>query len=146
MKSAAGRGLPKFELPSPPPKNYFNDAQIKAIFGPRTAAKIALNFVKNPNDIDKCLLSINAKDIAREVSRGHLTSNADFDTRPERAATFYYTNVAPQWQITNGGNYAKLEDEVRKIVSGIGRPLDVYTGTHGRDKVMCSLIFSFAKT
>lgn len=92
--------------------------------------------LRNKDDLYTCLKKVqNSKD-ARKLSIGHLTANADFDTMPERAATFYFWNVAPQWQITNGGNYKLVEIITRNIVSDYKRPLDVYTGTHGNDAVL----------
>jgi DNA/RNA endonuclease G (NUC1) len=46
-------------------------------------------------------------------------------------ASFYFANVAPQWQCFNGGNWAYLENGVRTFVAAYGADLDVYTGTHG---------------
>lgn len=33
------------------------------------------------------------------LSRGHLTANSDFLYNSQQRATFYYVNVAPQWQV-----------------------------------------------
>lgn len=35
------------------------------------------------------------------MSRGHLTAKADFIYGSQQRATFYYVNVAPQWQVIN---------------------------------------------
>lgn len=40
-------------------------------------------------------------------------------------------NVAPQWQVFNGGNWYYLESAVRDFVEAKGKPLDLYTGTNG---------------
>jgi hypothetical protein len=69
------------------------------------------------------------------LARGHLTANSDFIYLFQRKATYYLSNVAPQWQITNKGNYANLETSVQDMVSNIGIKLDVYSGTHGQMKV-----------
>ncbi|KAJ7374445.1 hypothetical protein OS493_007551 [Desmophyllum pertusum] len=42
-------------------------------------------------------------------ARGHLTPNADFNTDAEREYTMITTNIAPQWQLFNAGNWANLE-------------------------------------
>jgi hypothetical protein len=93
-----------------------------------------------PNDLKQCLQDpdLNKDGKQMEMSIGHLVANADFVTRPERAATFCFLNAAPQWQITNGGNFATFEGYAREIVSKAERHLDVYTGTHGNAKVCCS--------
>lgn len=74
--------------------------------------------------------------IHEQMSKGHLAANADFVAMPERTATFCFLNAAPQWQITNAGNFATVENYARQIVHGAERHLDVYTGTHGDAKVL----------
>ncbi|XP_067008540.2 uncharacterized protein [Anabrus simplex] len=65
------------------------------------------------------------------LARGHLAAKADFVFGNQHRATFYYVNVAPQWQTFNGGNWAVLEQDVRQLASDRGVDLEVYTGTHG---------------
>ncbi|CAB3365389.1 Hypothetical predicted protein [Cloeon dipterum] len=66
------------------------------------------------------------------LARGHLAARADFVYSSHQRATFWYVNVAPQWQTFNGGNWNTLEDNVRKFASRSGgHELVVYTGTHG---------------
>jgi len=48
------------------------------------------------------------------LARGHLAARADFVFSSHQRATFWYVNVAPQWQTFNGGNWNTLEDNVRK--------------------------------
>ena len=48
------------------------------------------------------------------LARGHLAARADFVYSSQQRATFWYVNVAPQWQTFNGGNWNTLEDNVRK--------------------------------
>ena len=62
-------------------------------------------------------------------SRGHLTPSAAFETEAERDLTFKMTNVAPQWQEFNGGNWARVEDAVKKYVQAKRTKLYVFTGT-----------------
>ena len=61
-------------------------------------------------------------------SRGHLTPNGAFNTRAERDLTFIMTNVAPQWQAFNGGNWAAVEQAVKKYVQAVGHDVYVFTG------------------
>lgn len=65
------------------------------------------------------------------LARGHLAAKADFVYASQQRATFNFFNVAPQWQAFNGGQWAALEDEVRKYVTKTKRTVDCYTGTWG---------------
>lgn len=62
-------------------------------------------------------------------SRGHLTPNGDFATDQERSYTMKTTNIAPQWQRFNNGNWKHLKAAVRKYASNTGHALYVFTGT-----------------
>ncbi|KAF4529105.1 hypothetical protein B566_EDAN013673, partial [Ephemera danica] len=66
------------------------------------------------------------------LSRGHLTARSDFAYDSHQRATFWYINVAPQWQTLNGGNWERLENYVHNIPSTYPRKLEIYTGTHGQ--------------
>nr|AKB95588.1 DNA/RNA non-specific endonuclease [Sesamia inferens] len=65
------------------------------------------------------------------LSRGHLTANADYPTSALIRATFHYVNTAPQWFRGNAGDWAALEDGLRRRVQARGGKVTVYTGTHG---------------
>lgn len=65
------------------------------------------------------------------LSRGHLTAKADFVYGFEQRSTFFYVNVAPQWQSFNEGNWNNLEQSVRYFVGAGVTDVMVYTGTHG---------------
>ncbi|XP_017781048.1 PREDICTED: uncharacterized protein LOC108565885 [Nicrophorus vespilloides] len=65
------------------------------------------------------------------LSRGHLTAKADFVYGIQHRVTFYYVNVAPQWQTFNGRNWNTLEMDVRDYAGSKDLDLVVYTGTHG---------------
>ncbi|XP_059483449.1 uncharacterized protein LOC132201355 [Neocloeon triangulifer] len=66
------------------------------------------------------------------MARGHLAAKADYVYGAHQRATFWYLNVAPQWQTFNEANWAQLEYDAR-IYSGLRNgPLMVYTGTHGQ--------------
>ncbi|XP_044182632.1 uncharacterized protein LOC122963281 [Acropora millepora] len=64
-------------------------------------------------------------------ARGHLTPNADFANNEERSYTMVTTNIAPQWQALNGGNWQRLERALRVYATDAGNPLYVITGTSG---------------
>ena len=65
------------------------------------------------------------------LAKGHLTPNGDFrDDNNERSFTTITTNIAPQWQPFNVGNWAVLEAAVKAYAGKKpGRTLFVFTGT-----------------
>ncbi|CAH2062441.1 unnamed protein product, partial [Iphiclides podalirius] len=65
------------------------------------------------------------------LNRGHLAARADFIMRAAQKASFHYINAAPQWMRGNAGDWAALEEAVRRRISKYGRAVSVYTGTHG---------------
>jgi hypothetical protein len=65
------------------------------------------------------------------LARGHLSARADFVYGSQQNATFYFVNVAPQWQTFNGGNWEALESSVRAYADKNKLDLVVYTGTYG---------------
>ncbi|XP_049704173.2 uncharacterized protein LOC110382084 [Helicoverpa armigera] len=65
------------------------------------------------------------------LSRGHLAANADYPTSALIRATFHYVNSAPQWQRGNAGDWAALEESLRRRVNALNTTVIVYTGTHG---------------
>ncbi|XP_067613399.1 uncharacterized protein [Eurosta solidaginis] len=65
------------------------------------------------------------------LARGHLAAKVDFIFGAPQKATFYFVNVAPQWQVFNGGNWERIEDGVRFYARDQSLTLDCYTGTWG---------------
>lgn len=65
------------------------------------------------------------------LARGHLTAKTDFIYGSQQRLTFYYVNVAPQWQTLNAGNWNTMEQNVRDFAFDRGLDLTVHTGTHG---------------
>ncbi|EDW19180.2 uncharacterized protein LOC6583025 [Drosophila mojavensis] len=65
------------------------------------------------------------------LTRGHLAAKADFIYASQQRTTFNYMNVAPQWQIFNGGPWQIIEDKIRELVSRLDLSVSVYTGTYG---------------
>ena len=49
------------------------------------------------------------------LAKGHLSPDAAFIYQAEQYATYYFINVAPQFQSFNGGNYKQLERGSREI-------------------------------
>ncbi|CAB3222632.1 unnamed protein product [Arctia plantaginis] len=65
------------------------------------------------------------------LTRGHLAARADYTTSAETRATFHYVNTAPQWRRGNAGDWAALEDALRRRVQSYGSKVLVFTGAHG---------------
>ncbi|XP_045781513.1 uncharacterized protein LOC123878361 [Maniola jurtina] len=68
---------------------------------------------------------------SQRINRGHLAARADFPLRAQQKATFHYINTAPQWMRGNAGDWAALEDAIRRRVHAYGQTVTVYTGTNG---------------
>ncbi|XP_055701132.1 uncharacterized protein LOC129800628 [Phlebotomus papatasi] len=63
------------------------------------------------------------------MSRGHLAPDGDGIFRSWQFSTYYYTNVAPQWQQTNGGNWLRVENAARQKAHNMQQDLLIFTGT-----------------
>ena len=48
-------------------------------------------------------------------ARGHLSPDAAFIEGPEQDATYFFFNVAPQFQSFNNGNWKQLEEVSREM-------------------------------
>ncbi|KAL9704095.1 hypothetical protein quinque_007613 [Culex quinquefasciatus] len=64
------------------------------------------------------------------LARGHLAPDADGIYRSWQWATFFYVNVAPQWQIVNAGNWLVVENLARAKAAQLGQDVIVYDGVH----------------
>ncbi|KAM7357046.1 salivary protein Tsal1-like [Cochliomyia hominivorax] len=65
------------------------------------------------------------------LSRGHMAAKADFVYATQQRATFLFINAAPQWQVFNSGNWARVEDGLRAWVSKEKINVQCYTGVYG---------------
>uniref|UniRef100_A0AB38ZEK6 Venom nuclease 1 n=1 Tax=Oncocephalus sp. TaxID=2944721 RepID=A0AB38ZEK6_9HEMI len=75
-------------------------------------------------------------DKVKFMSRGHLAPDADFLFSSWQLLTYFYINVAPQWQSINAGNWLNVETNSRNIAKKLGADLEVTTGTHGISKLL----------
>ena len=51
------------------------------------------------------------------LAKGHLSPDAGFIYQAEQYATYYFINVAPQFQSFNAGNWKELEEGSREIAA-----------------------------
>ncbi|XP_005182498.2 uncharacterized protein LOC101891113 [Musca domestica] len=65
-------------------------------------------------------------------ARGHLTPDADFIFGYEQLATYFYTNVAPEYQLINAGNWLRVEELARSVAASYGDDLETYNGYLGQ--------------
>ncbi|XP_055919682.1 uncharacterized protein LOC129951510 [Eupeodes corollae] len=65
------------------------------------------------------------------LARGHMAAKADFITANEQRGTFLFSNVAPQWQAFNAGNWQRVEDNTRNWVAKRNLRVNCWTGIYG---------------
>uniref|UniRef100_A0A182JW74 DNA/RNA non-specific endonuclease/pyrophosphatase/phosphodiesterase domain-containing protein n=1 Tax=Anopheles christyi TaxID=43041 RepID=A0A182JW74_9DIPT len=65
------------------------------------------------------------------LARGHLAAKSDFVFGSHQRASFWFMNVAPQWQRFNGFSWQRIETGVKAYVAANDLQLTVYTGTYG---------------
>lgn len=65
------------------------------------------------------------------IAKGRLAAQADFVYGSQQAATFRYSNVAPQWEKFRTFNWQHIENGVRAFVTRHNLNVTVYTGTYG---------------
>ena len=70
------------------------------------------------------------------LARGHLAPKADLLYTDWQEASYMYSNVVPQWQRINNGNWKTVEEAVRAAARRRGVTFQVYTGAFGRFQVM----------
>lgn len=66
-----------------------------------------MSFVLHVQSIER-RFGITGPSVARSsrfLSRGHLTPDGDYSLLAEQDATYYYSNVVPQWQSVNNRNW-----------------------------------------
>lgn len=65
------------------------------------------------------------------LARGHLAPDGDGIFRSWAFTTYFYTNVAPEWQVVNAGNWLRVENAARSKASKLKSDLTIFTGTYG---------------
>jgi len=66
-----------------------------------------------------------ASDVLRVsgLVRGHLSPDGDHLWAPHQWATYFYANVAPQWETINGGHWKVVENLARKLAGQVSTNL-----------------------
>lgn len=64
------------------------------------------------------------------LSRGHMTPDADFIYTTGQFATYFFVNVAPQFQDINAGNWLKVEVMARNLSAQYNTNMLIYTGSY----------------
>jgi len=65
------------------------------------------------------------------LARGHLTPSGDLIYRDWQEVSYMYSNVVPQWQVVNNGNWRDVEEAVRARAKQRQATMQVFTGTKG---------------
>lgn len=65
------------------------------------------------------------------LARGHLTPDADFILPYEQLSTYYYANVAPQFQVVNAGNWLRVEALARDVAAAYQDDIESYNSYMG---------------
>ena len=73
-------------------------------------ALLGTNKLSNGEDIIE-----NSKSGTNYFAKGHLSPDAAFIEGPEQDATYFFFNVAPQFQSFNNGNWKQLEEVTREM-------------------------------
>nr|XP_019562274.2 uncharacterized protein LOC109430636 [Aedes albopictus] len=63
-------------------------------------------------------------------AKGHLTPDGDAVLNSWAGATYFYINVAPEWQIINTGNWVRIENAARKVAAQLNDTVKVFTGVY----------------
>ncbi|XP_055532015.1 uncharacterized protein LOC129722532 [Wyeomyia smithii] len=63
-------------------------------------------------------------------AKGHLTPDGDAVLDTWAAATYFYINAAPEWQIINVGNWIRVENSARAFAARVNDTVKVITGVY----------------
>lgn len=64
------------------------------------------------------------------MARGHMSPDADGIFRSWQFTTYFFTNVVPQWQVINAGNWLRVENAARTIATNMQEDLVIINGVH----------------
>ncbi|XP_055614484.1 uncharacterized protein LOC129760834 [Uranotaenia lowii] len=110
---------------------------IQGTFYPQLNMNKLYNFESQRNTLEQILGSQDRTDelLSKKgemfFARGHLAAKADFVFSAQQRATFWFMNVAPQWQKFNGYNWQRIETGIKEFIARRNLTVTVYTGTYG---------------
>ncbi|XP_001858177.2 uncharacterized protein LOC6043286 [Culex quinquefasciatus] len=107
--------------------DYFPDLKMSKLYSYDSQRDALARILGSPEHADTFLNK--KKDIF--LARGHLAARADFVYGSHQRATFWFLNVAPQWQKFNSFNWQRVETGVKDLIAQRGLEVTVYTGTYG---------------
>jgi hypothetical protein len=112
--------------------NWTTSTKLNIMYSKKNQVKMVNAILGTKNKLhDKVTIIDNNKRGTNYLAKGHLAPDAAFITSIEQDATYYFMNVAPQFQAFNNGNWVALEMSLREYAAKVGRDIRVFTGTHG---------------
>lgn len=106
---------------------YYDNLNVSSLYSEYNQKKIFAKLLNSQSLADE-LIDRRKKIV---LTRGHLAAKVDFIMGSHQRATHHYINTAPQWFNMNSGNWLKIEDGVRRIVSQRKLFVEIITGTYG---------------
>jgi len=129
-------GRPSFRIDTSGTKRYFTWAtstKMNQYYAKKNQLKQVKKILGTDNKIgeNKTKIIETSRSGTHYFAKGHLSPDAAFVYNVLQDATYYFVNVAPQFQSFNNGNWKALEYNTRDLATKLGRDLQVMTGTHG---------------
>lgn len=123
----------KLNLPRPSflQGNFYNGLKLKDLYS-RDGQTETISKILNSRDLATTFIKpYSSRCKSYSLVPGQLAPKLDFIYPSHQRSTYWYMNSAPQFQTFKAGNWAALEDSVRKFSTSRRKQLLVYTGTHG---------------
>ena len=96
-------------------QNYNNINYKKTFLFKKKNQKSAVKKILGSNTIDGTTIIETSASGTNYFAKGHLSPDAGFVYNVMQDATYYFLNVAPQFQSFNNGNWKSLEYAVRDL-------------------------------
>jgi len=124
---------PGFRIDNSYLKRYYTwttSTKMQGYYSKKTQASTVLKLLGH-NEINGNAVIETSSSGTNYFAKGHLSPDAGFMYNINQDATYYFMNVAPQFQSFNNGNWKALEINTRDLASSLGHDISSYTGTHG---------------